>query len=81
MLAPYRSQGLGTALVKNALRAALHPSTPPTPKPAAHAPATRSSVKPVEPRKAINRALVHVQVGNEEAKRFYERLGFKEAGV
>jgi GNAT superfamily N-acetyltransferase len=81
VLAPYRSQGLGTALVRSALRAALHPATPPTPTAPAHAPATRASLKPAEPRKPINRALVHVQVGNDEARRFYERLGFKEAGV
>lgn len=66
--------------MQNALRGALHPTTPPAPTPPAHA-ATRGSLKPAEPRKAINRAMVHVQVGNESAKRFYEGLGFKETGT
>lgn len=81
VLAPYRSQGLGSALVQHALRSALHPTAPPAPTPPATGTATRAQLKPVEPRKPINRALVHVQVGNDSARKFYERLGFKEAGV
>ncbi|KAL1405102.1 N-acetyltransferase 5 [Vanrija albida] len=81
VLAPYRSQGLGAALVTQALRAALHPTAPPPPTPPASGPATRAALQPAPPRKPVNRALVHVQVGNDAARRFYERLGFKEAGV
>ncbi|TXT04351.1 hypothetical protein VHUM_04118 [Vanrija humicola] len=81
VLAPYRSQGLGAALVKQALRAALHPTAPPPPTPPASGPTTRGALQPAPPRKPVNRALVHVQVGNDAARRFYERLGFKEAGV
>ncbi|KAG1716412.1 hypothetical protein ID866_764 [Astraeus odoratus] len=29
----------------------------------------------------INRIFLHVQVSNEDAKRFYERHGFKEVGI
>jgi GNAT superfamily N-acetyltransferase len=64
VLAPYRSQGLGTALVRPATGTA-----------------TRAQLTQAPPRKVINRAVVHVQVGNDEAKRFYERLGFKEDKV
>lgn len=81
VLAPYRSQGLGTALVRHALRAALHPTTPPPPTPPATGTATRAQLKPAELRRPINRALVHVHVGNDAARKFYERLGFKETGV
>ncbi|BEJ15176.1 hypothetical protein CspHIS471_0409430 [Cutaneotrichosporon sp. HIS471] len=78
VLAPYRSQGLGTALVRHALRSALHPTAPPAPTPPATGTATRAQLTQAPPRKVINRAIVHVQVGNDEAKHFYERLGFKE---
>lgn len=81
VLAPYRSQGLGSALVTSALRAALHPTAPPPPTPPASGPTTRAALQPAKPRAPINRALVHVQVGNTEARKFYERLGFKETGV
>ncbi|CAK9780144.1 hypothetical protein CC85DRAFT_285427 [Cutaneotrichosporon oleaginosum] len=81
VLAPYRSQGLGSALVRHALRAALHPTVPPPPTPPASGTATRGQLKQAPPRVVINRATVHVQVGNEDAKRFYERLGFKEDKV
>ncbi len=81
VLAPYRSQGLGTALVRHALRAALHPTAPPPPAPPATGTATRAQLTQAPPRKVINRAVVHVQVGNDEAKRFYERLGFKDDKV
>lgn len=81
VLAPYRSQGLGSALVTSALRAALHPTTPPPPTPPSTGVATRAALTPAKPRQPINRALVHVQVGNDEARKFYERLGFKESGV
>lgn len=53
VLAPYRSQGLGTALVRHALKAAQKDGQ-------------------------IKKASVHVQVGNDAAKAFYQRLGFKE---
>lgn len=81
MLAPYRSQGLGSALVTSALRAALHPTAPPPPTPPSTGVATRAALTPAKPRAPITRALVHVQVGNDAARRFYERLGFKESGV
>ena len=29
-------------------------------------------------RKPVTKAVAHVQLGNDGAKRFYERLGFKE---
>ena len=85
ILAPYRSQSLGSALLLSALRASLHPAPPPPvlpdTKPAANGskPAAPKPPVPVAPRKPVNRALAHVQVGNDDAKRFYERLGFKEA--
>jgi GNAT superfamily N-acetyltransferase len=78
VLAPYRSFGLGAALLKSALSASIHPSTPPPPAPPKDKPATRAALVPAKPRKAVNRAMAHVQVGNEGAKRFYERLGFVE---
>lgn len=65
----------------SALRAALHPTAPPPPTPPASGPATRAALTPAKPRNPINRALVHVQVGNTEARQFYERLGFKESGT
>ena len=78
VLAPYRSFGLGAALLKSALSASIHPSTPPPPAPPKDKPATRAALVPAKPRKAVNRAMAHVQVGNDGAKRFYERLGFVE---
>ncbi|KAL7424433.1 N-acetyltransferase 5 [Cryptotrichosporon argae] len=81
VLAPYRSYGLGHALVRHALSACLHPTSPPVPTPSKDAPATRAQLTPAPPRKVVARALVHVQAGNDGAKRFYERLGFKQAGV
>ncbi|EIW72186.1 acetyltransferase [Tremella mesenterica] len=78
VLAPYRSLGLGRALLLHALKEALHPTTPPPPIPNKDKPTTRGQVAPSPPRKSVKRALVHVQEGNEGAKRFYERLGFKE---
>ncbi|KAK4683906.1 hypothetical protein P7C73_g6306, partial [Tremellales sp. Uapishka_1] len=81
ILAPYRSLSLGTALVKHALHSSIHPTTPPPPTPSTTGTNTRASLTPAPPRKAVNRALVHVQVGNADAKRFYERLGFKETEV
>lgn len=76
VLAPYRSLGLGTALLKSALTAALHPTTPPPPVPSDSKPNTRGSLVAAPPRKSIKRAMVHVQVGNESAKRLYESFGF-----
>jgi ribosomal protein S18 acetylase RimI-like enzyme len=76
VLAPYRSLGLGAALVRNALTACLNPTTPPTPTPSADKATTRASLVPAKPRKVVKRAMAHVQVGNDGAKRFYERLGF-----
>lgn len=77
ILAPYRSQSLGSALILNALRNALHPVAPPPPVPSDSKTNTRASLT-VTARKPVKRAMAHVQVGNERAKRFYERLGFKE---
>lgn len=81
VLAPYRSFGLGRALLSNALSSALHPTAPPPPVPSSTQTNTRSSLVAVPPRKKINRAMAHVQVGNDDAKRFYEGLGFKEDKV
>ncbi|OCF34217.1 acetyltransferase [Kwoniella heveanensis BCC8398] len=81
ILAPYRSLNLGTSLLLSTLRASLHPTTPPPPVPSDKQTNTRSSLVAVPPRVKVNRALAHVQVGNEDAKRFYERLGFKQVGV
>lgn len=78
VLAPYRSLGLGAALLKSALTASIHPSMPPAPAPSKDKPTTRAALVPAKPRKAVNRAMAHVQVGNDGAKRFYERLGFVE---
>lgn len=77
VLAPYRSLGLGTALLKSALTAALYPTAPPPPIPSDSKPNTRASLTVAPPRKSITRAMVHVQVGNDAAKRFYEAWGFK----
>ncbi|RSH91412.1 hypothetical protein EHS25_009711 [Saitozyma podzolica] len=74
VLAPYRSQGLGRALLLNALRSALHPTAPP---PLLPPDGKGKGGITVVARKAVTRAMAHVQVGNEDAKRFYERLGFK----
>lgn len=74
VLAPYRSQGLGRALLLNALRSALHPTAPP---PLLPSDGKGKGGITVVARKAVSRAMAHVQVGNEDAKRFYERLGFK----
>ncbi|WVQ84539.1 hypothetical protein IAT38_006693 [Cryptococcus sp. DSM 104549] len=81
VLAPYRSLSLGTSLVLSALRAALNPTAPPPPIPSDKQTNTRAQLTVAPPRQRVNRALAHVQVGNEGAKRFYGRLGFKEAGV
>ncbi|ORY31669.1 hypothetical protein BCR39DRAFT_493734 [Naematelia encephala] len=78
ILAPYRSQSLGTALLTTALRSALHPTTPPPPIPSTDKTNTRASLVPAPPRKPVRRAMAHVQVGNDDAQRFYERLGFKK---
>ena len=78
VLAPYRSLGLGRALLIHALKEALHPTPPPPPVPSTGKPTTRAQLVPAPPRKPVKRALAHVQVGNDDAKRFYERLGFKE---
>ncbi|WVR09577.1 hypothetical protein IAU60_006647 [Kwoniella sp. DSM 27419] len=81
ILAPYRSLNLGTSLLLSTLRASIHPTTPPPPVPSDKQANTRGSLAAVPPRQKVNRALAHVQVGNEDAKRFYERLGFKQVGV
>ncbi len=78
ILAPYRSLSLGTALILNALRNAVHPIPPPPPVPSDNKTNTRASLT-VTPRKPVGQAAVHVQVGNDRAKQFYERLGFKES--
>lgn len=78
VLAPYRSLSLGTALLQNALKACLHPVTPAPPAPSTEKTNTRASLTVAAPRKVVSRAMAHVQVGNDGAKRFYERLGFKE---
>lgn len=57
------------------MRNALHPVTPPPPAPSEGKTNTRASLT-VTTRKSVNRAMAHVQVGNERAKKFYERLGF-----
>jgi ribosomal protein S18 acetylase RimI-like enzyme len=75
ILAPYRSLGLGGALVKNALHCAINPTIPPPPIP------SKGSLTVAPPRKTVNRAMAHVQVGNDAAKAFYEGLGFKEDKV
>jgi len=76
VLAPYRSQSLGTALLTSALRSTLHPQPPPPPLPSTEKPNTRAALTVAPPRKSVRRAMAHVQVGKEGAKRFYERLGF-----
>lgn len=81
ILAPYRSLGLGRALLNNALHSAIHPTTPPPPVPSSTQTNTRASLTAVPPRKKINRVMAHVQVGNDGAKRFYQGLGFKEDKV
>ncbi|KAI9633739.1 acetyltransferase [Dioszegia hungarica] len=78
VLAPYRSLSLGTALLRNALTACLHPATPAPPIPSADKANTRGSLTVAAPRKVVKRAIAHVQVGNDSAKRFYERMGFRE---
>ncbi|WWC72180.1 uncharacterized protein I206_106140 [Kwoniella pini CBS 10737] len=81
ILAPYRSLNLGTSLLLSSLKASINPITPPPPIPSDNKTNTRSSLTVVPPRVKVNRALAHVQVGNLDAKRFYERLGFKEIGI
>jgi GNAT superfamily N-acetyltransferase len=81
ILAPYRSLGLGGALVKNALQCAINPTIPPPPIPSKDKTNTRGSLTVAPPRKTVNRAMAHVQVGNDAAKAFYEGLGFKEDKV
>lgn len=81
VLAPYRSFGLGRALLNNALYCAIHPTAPPPPVPSSTQTNTRGSLTAVPPRKKVNRAMAHVQVGNDTAKKFYEGLGFKEDKV
>ncbi|ORX39413.1 hypothetical protein BD324DRAFT_649488 [Kockovaella imperatae] len=81
VLAPYRSQSLGSALLLSALKASLHPAPPPPPLNDAKAGNKAPAPVTLKPRKPVNRAMAHVQVGNEDAKRFYERLGFKETEV
>ncbi|WWC64772.1 uncharacterized protein I303_107384 [Kwoniella dejecticola CBS 10117] len=81
ILAPYRSLNLGTSLLLASMKSSLHPTIPPPPVPSDTRTNTRGSLTVAPPRVKVNRALAHVQVGNEDAKRFYERLGFKEAGI
>ena len=81
VLAPYRSQSLGTALLTAALRSCIHPTPPPPPIPSSDKPNARKQLVVSPPRKVVNRAMAHVQVGNDDAKRFYGRLGFKETEV
>jgi GNAT superfamily N-acetyltransferase len=81
ILAPYRSLGLGRALLQNALRCAINPTIPPPPVPSTTKTNTRGSLTVASPRKTVNRAMAHVQVGNETAKAFYQSLGFKEDKV
>lgn len=61
--------------------AAIHPTIPPPPIASDKQINTRAQLTVAAPRVKVNRALAHVQVGNDEAKRFYERLGFKEVGM
>ena len=69
---------LGTALLLSALRSALHPTAPPPSTPSDIKTNTRASLTVAPPHKPVKRAMVHVQVGNDGAKMFYGRLGFKE---
>ncbi|WVO18480.1 hypothetical protein L204_106197 [Cryptococcus depauperatus] len=81
ILAPYRSLSLGTSLLRSSMNAALHPTIPPPPIASTKHTNTRAQLTVASPRAKVNRASAHVQAGNEDAKRFYERLGFKQAGV
>jgi len=81
VLAPYRSQSLGTAMLTSALRACLHPTIPQAPAASSDKPNTRGQLVAAPTRKVVNRAMVHVQAGNDDAKRFYGNLGFKEVEV
>jgi GNAT superfamily N-acetyltransferase len=70
VLAPYRSLSLGSALLSNALKVASTTSTP--------AAAATKTAQATSGRKKATKAILHVQEGNEDAKRFYvERFGFE----
>lgn len=70
VLAPYRSLSLGSALVSNALTVASTTATP-------SVPATKTA-QATGGRKKATRAMLHVQEGNDDAKRFYvEKFGFE----
>jgi N-alpha-acetyltransferase 50 len=70
VLAPYRSLSLGSALLSNALNIASTTSTP-------SSPATKTA-QATAGRKKATKALLHVQEGNDDAKRFYvEKFGFE----
>lgn len=71
VLAPYRSLGLGTALLNSAIDAAKTTEVP-------SATATKTSPA-TGGRKKATKVQAYTQEGNEDAKRFYiEKGGFKE---
>lgn len=71
ILAPYRSLGLGTALLNAAIDAAKTTEVP-------SAAATKTSPATAG-RKKATKVQAFTQEGNEDAKRFYtEKGGFKE---
>lgn len=70
ILAPYRSLGLGTALLNAAIDAAKTTEV-------ASAAATKTSPATAG-RKKATKVLAFTREGNDDAKRFYEEKGFKE---
>ncbi|EPQ31572.1 uncharacterized protein PFL1_00905 [Pseudozyma flocculosa PF-1] len=84
VLAPYRRLGLATALIQHVLKAAGPGSTveltdKDAPQPAPKKDKNGKEIKPeaVKVQKKVSAVYLHVQTSNDEARAFYEKLGFK----
>ncbi|KAG8900639.1 hypothetical protein FRB99_005832 [Tulasnella sp. 403] len=66
--APYRSRKLGTRALEHIVQAALD----------ARNPDPNAVIKTTPPPKPLSSLYMHVQISNTDARRFYERNGFKE---
>ena len=85
VLAPYRRLGLASKLIAHLLSVAgvgdtvdLVDPTAPAPTPVKGKDGKETKPDPVTEQLVVESIYLHVQTGNDEAKAFYEKHGFKE---